>query len=98
MFGRERFFPKSYRLYVSERKSVGWQSAFLRQLVGTRKIQDGCHDPGKLQKVFIFTLLHAGDIMLVSTRKLWRMKTVMEPFIIYVHVTIIQNGRHFYQQ
>jgi len=29
--------------------SVGWQSAKLGQLVGTRQIQDGCHDPGELK-------------------------------------------------
>ena len=33
------------------------------QLVGTRKIQDGCRDPGKFQNVFIFTLHHVRNII-----------------------------------
>ena len=51
-----------FRQCVPELKSAGWQSAILGQLVGTRKIQDGCRDHGKLQNVFIFTLHHARNI------------------------------------
>jgi len=38
---------------------VGWQRAIIGQLVGTKQIQYGGHDLGKLQNVFIFTLQHA---------------------------------------
>ena len=70
MFGRVRFFAESYRLNVPELKSVGWQCAILGQLVGTTKIQDGSRDPGKLQNVFIFTLHHARNIIILCTRML----------------------------
>jgi len=42
---------------------MGWQCATYGQLVGTRKIQDGCRDPGKLQNVFNFTLHHDMNII-----------------------------------
>ena len=80
MVCRLRCFAELYRLCVPELKSVGWQCAILGQLVGTSKIQDGCRDPGKVQKVFIFTLHRARDMMLVSIRTPWRMKNIMEPF------------------
>ena len=61
MFGRLRFFvADSYRLCVPELKSVG-----------TTKFQDGCRDPDKLQNVFIFTLHHVSNIIVVCTRMLW---------------------------
>ena len=70
MFGRLRVFADSHRLCVPELKSVGWQCAIFGQLVGTTKIQDGCRDPGILQNVFIFTLHHDRNIILVCTRML----------------------------
>ena len=70
MVGRLSFFAESYRLCVPELKSVGWQYAILGQLVGITKIQDGCHDPGKFQNVFIFTLHHARNIICVYARML----------------------------
>ena len=72
MVGRLSFFAESYRLYVPELKSVGWQCANLGQLVGTTKIQDGCRDRGKLQNVFIFILHYVRNIICVCTRMLWR--------------------------
>ena len=81
-----------------ELKSMVWQCPILGQLVGTRQIQDG--DPGKLQNVIIFILQHANNIILVSTRILWRMRNSMKPFLImsnYVHVPKNLNGRHFCQ-
>ena len=63
MLGRLRFFAESCRLCVPELKSMGWQCAILGQLVGTKKIQDGCRDPGKLQDVFIFALHEARNII-----------------------------------
>ena len=71
------------------------------QLVGTKQIQDGCRDPYELPDVFIFTLHHVRNISFVCTLMLWHKRNSMEPFIIvsdYVHVTKIQNGRHFNQQ
>ena len=70
MVGRLRIFAESYRLCVLKLKSVGWQCAILGQLGGTMKIQDGCRDPGKLQNVFIVTLHHARNIIVVRTRML----------------------------
>ena len=56
MTGRVSVFAESYRLYVPELKSVGLQCPILGQLMGTRRIQHGCHDPGKLQKrIHIYT-------------------------------------------
>ena len=103
MVGRLRFLAESYRLCVPKLKSVGWQCAILAigQLVGTTKIQDGWRDPGKLQNVLIFTLHHARNILFICTRMLRGTRNSMEPFIImsdYVHMTKIQNGRHFHQQ
>jgi len=98
MVGRGSVFAVSYRLCVPELKSVGWQCPIFGQLVGTRQIQDG--QPGKLQNEFIFPLQHAINILLVSTRILWRMRNTIEPFLIisnYVHIIKIQNGRHFRQ-
>ena len=88
-------------LCVPELKSVAWQCAILRQLVGTTKIQDGCRDPGKLQNVFIFTLHHSMYILFFMYQHALMYEELKEPFIImsdYVHVTKIQNGHHFHQQ
>ena len=82
MVGRVRFFAESYRLCVPELKSMGWQCAILGQLVGTKQIQNGCRDPGKVQSLFIFILKHAINIILISTRMLWIMRNSMEPFLI----------------
>ena len=82
MIGSVRFFVESYTLCVPELKSVGWQCAILGQLVGTRNIPDGCRDPGKLQNVFIFTVLYVMNIIVVCTCMVWYMKNSMEPFII----------------
>jgi len=62
------FFAESYRLCIPELKSVRWQCAILGQLVGTTKIQDGCCDTDILQNVFIFTLHHVRNIIVLCTR------------------------------
>ena len=82
------FLAESYRLGVPELKSVGWQC------VGTKKIQDGCRDPGKKMgmdkiKSYLYTISQS------SFARFWLLLVKMEAILNFGHMNILG---HYYKR